>query len=166
MHNVLRSPPHLLTLAGGLIYSLSAKGQHIDEPLSKWLGLIRRKKTPTLFIEWKLPSGYTDDDAQNLFRKAFRRHKRVSSKATCLFPIREVVTIMHPDHVGNEKFIFELLPTLAKAGALGKTFARHFDKTEFELATYTIDILYGAIKAAEKKERDRKSVSRTTSAVK
>jgi hypothetical protein len=63
---------------------------------------------------------------------------------------------MHPEYVGEEKFIFDLLPKLAKAGALGKTYSINFSESEFELDTYSIDVLNGAIRMAEKREQARR----------
>jgi hypothetical protein len=80
--NAGNGPPHLLAIAGGLVYSLSVKGQHIDEPLSHWLAIIRRKKIPTLFIEWRVPAAYPITGVQNLFRKSTKRYRRVTVNAT------------------------------------------------------------------------------------
>jgi hypothetical protein len=124
--DALTAPPHLLISHHGSVYSLSVNGRQLGSPLKKLLDYVQRKKIPTLLVEWHWP-----ENENHLARlsAAFSRYPRVQAGSiSCLHPIRDLAVQLHGAKMQEANFIFELLPLLKEAGALGQTFS-------FELET-------------------------------
>jgi hypothetical protein len=155
--NALSIPPHLLASVDGTLYSITVAGQHAGSPLDKFLQLVHRKKAPTLFVEWKLPAGWSTERLESELRKNVGRYTRVEEgKASCLSPIRDTAATLHGPEMHSAGFIFELFPLMQTLGALGETFGLHMESAKqsdgsFHLLTYDSEELRNAIVAAKKK---------------
>ena len=142
LFNVTAIPPHLLLSVDGKIYSITDSGKQMGSSLEKFLGFIKRKKNPTIFIEWVHLTSLQLDNFSNLTIDVFKKYDRVvEGKVSCLFPIREVVSKVLGNEMNSANFIFELLPMMEKANALGKVYQLNMEELitngEFELLTYT-----------------------------
>ncbi|CAN5914938.1 hypothetical protein BH11BAC7_BH11BAC7_26740 [soil metagenome] len=139
LFNVTSTPPHLLLAVDGKIYSITDSGRQVGSPLEKLLLFIKRKNIPSIFVEWKTSNV---ESVEKITKEQFSRYERVvEGKISCLFPIRDVVANVLGEEFKKAGFIFELLPLMEKAGALGNTFELNMQSAmtngSFELITYT-----------------------------
>lgn len=138
LFNATSLPPHLLLCIDSEVYSITDSGRQLGSPLEKLVGFIKRKNVPAIFVEWAVPSEKLNNKAKEIFQKYERV---VEGKISCLFPIRDVVAEVLGNEMMKANFIFELLPMMEKANALGKVFELNMGNAivngRFELLTYT-----------------------------
>lgn len=144
-------PPHLLLSIDGKIYSLTDAGRQMGSSLEKLLLFVKRKKVPTLFVEWSDTKGMGSEKLENLVRNCFLKYDRVKDgKVSCLFPIRDAVSAILGEEMETANFVFELLPLMEKQKALGKVFEMNMrneiENGEFELLRYTEEELKEALR--------------------
>lgn len=150
--NATKIPPHLLISHEGKVYSVSVSGRQMASPLNKLESYISRKSVPTLFIEWKLPENHSSEYFETLLQESFAPYPRLEAgKTSCLSPIRDFAAKLYGDQMNEARFIFELLPLLASANAIGKTIALHLNETEsvFRFQQYNEAEIEDAIRTAE-----------------
>ena len=153
--HALRVPPHLFLSVNGSVYSLSVHGQHVDEPIEKYLELVHRKRIPSLFVEWEFSGNIPASELKNEIKRNVRKYKRVDSNVSCLFPIRDTAANFFGDEMKKASFIFELLPLLQKKNSLGKSYSYFLEQQisqggKFELQTYSAKQLYDSIAEKQK----------------
>jgi hypothetical protein len=148
LFNATSLPPHLLLSIDGEVYSITDSGRQLGSPLEKLLLFIKRKNIPALFIEWKV------EKAKLQARQNFLKYDRViEGKVSCLFPIRDIVADVLGDEMKKADFIFELLPAMQQANALGESFELNMESAivngSFELLTYTNEQMKQALQPAK-----------------
>jgi hypothetical protein len=154
LFNASSIPPHLLLSINGAIYSITDSGRQLGSPLEKLVLFIKRKNVPAIFVEWRQLESWKVDRLENLALECFSKYERVvEGKVSCLFPIRDVVAAVLGDELKKAGFIFELLPAMQKANALGESFELNMGSaivdSSFELLTYTNEQLKQALQPAK-----------------
>ncbi len=155
LFNVTAIPPHLLLSVNGKIYSITDSGRQMGSSLEKLIGFVKRKNVPTVFVEWILLESWNVERMESEARKCFLKYDRVvEGKISCLFPIRDVAAAVLGNEMNEAGFIFELLPLMDKANAIGKTFALNLPNEmivngDFELPTYDNDQLRRSLQSAQ-----------------
>jgi hypothetical protein len=157
LFNATTLPPHLLLSVNGKIYSITDSGRQMGSSLEKFILFVKRKKIPTILIEWAVKKDFTDyTDLETEIRAVFSKYdKVVAGKVSCLFPIRDVVASLLGNEMKNANFIFELLPLMEKANAIGQSFYFNMENTinsdgSFELLTYNEIDLEEALRSEKK----------------
>lgn len=150
LFNATAIPPHLLLSIHGEIFSITDSGRQLGSPLEKMVGFIKRKNVPVLFVEWKTENA---ESLKNIARKHFLAYdKVVEGKVSCLFPIRDVAADVLGEEMKQANFIFELLPMMEKANAIGEISELNMGNAivngNFELLTYTTDQMKTALQSA------------------
>ena len=145
LFNTTTVPPHLLLSVNGKIYSITDSGRQLGSPLEKLILFVKRKNVPTLFVEWKFATDFTDLNFVKLeseIKNCFLKYdKVVEGKVSCLFPIRDVAAKILGDEMNAANFIFELLPMMENKNALEKSYSLNMSAEisngNFELLTYS-----------------------------
>lgn len=150
LFNATAIPPHLLLSIHGEIFSITDSGRQLGSPLEKLVGFIKRKNVPVLFVEWKTEN---TGSLKTAAREHFMKYdKVVEGKVSCLFPVRDVVAGVLGEEMKQANFIFELLPMMEKANALGEVTELNMGTAivngSFELLTYTNEQMKEALQSA------------------
>jgi hypothetical protein len=150
LFNATALPPHLLLSINGEIFSITDSGRQMGSPLVKLAAFIKRKNVPAIFIEWKFENV---QQLKNSAREHFIKYERVvEGKASCLFPVRDVAANILGEEMKQANFIFELLPLMKKANALGEIFELNMRNAivngSFVLLTYTNEQMKEALQSA------------------
>ncbi|MBL4624508.1 MAG: hypothetical protein JKY42_05150 [Flavobacteriales bacterium] len=100
------TPPHLGLIYNRQYFSLTVKGQALDdiEVLNK---LIQRKQIKTLFFRLS-----DRENELSTIMEAFVEKERVKGNITCLLPIKTALSHLYSETIASAKFIFEVLPEL------------------------------------------------------
>lgn len=139
-----RIPPHILLSVNGKLFSLSVKGNLVDEDLILYLRTIKKHKIETLFIKFFVPEIFTMSQLHQTITKITLSYPHLEpGSITCLAPVKDFCSNIYHTDTKDVKFIFDLLPKLEKQGIIGCTYHLNMEKyllseNNFALNTYSM----------------------------
>jgi len=148
-----QTPPHLVLINDGKVFSLSVKGVEIGGSLPNLLKLIQVKQMPCLFFEVRKPDNVTDfNSSLNL---SFLRFNSLGlNGVTCLSPIKNFFSQAYHIHTGSVNLIFDLLPLLFTskqiAGVTQLNLSHNIYDSTFKLEKYDMSKVVNAIEKVQK----------------
>lgn len=138
-----RIPPHLIFINDGWYYSLEYNGLK-QGSVSSLLKTFEIKIIPVLFIKIIMLFD------KKLVKKIFEKYSLQKENATCLEPIKELMT----EPTAN--YIYELVPLLLKRRAISGFYHLNMEKllanNQFEFRNYTKKEIFEHINKLKKKD--------------
>lgn len=110
--NCHKSPPHLVFVDDGFIYSLE-HGSNRKYESDRLFKLIQQKKKPSIFFQLNV-------DTQGTTNRAFSAYSQLKSGQTCLNPIIDVLSGLGIEKIRNCEYIYQLIPELKAQGLLNE----------------------------------------------
>ena len=138
-----RTPPHLALVAKGEWFSITYKGGEIGLPVAQRLGLLMKRRVAALCVSLAVDEPV---DAAMIFRA----NAELGPNATCLDPIKQVLSAHTGLRCEDAASIHELLPQLRNAELTGITGSLNMGVGDsFTIAAYSRADILRAIEALQ-----------------
>ncbi len=103
--NCHKSPPHLVFVDDGFVYSLEYEASRkYESPLL--FKLIQQRVKPSIFFRINL-------DTKGITDSVFSDYDKIESQQTCLNPIKDILKTCGINDVEQCEYVYELIPELA-----------------------------------------------------
>ena len=144
--NAERKPPHIAVLINGKLYSLTAKGRQIGDPVDLLAKSIHIRSIKTLFFALTPP---ITDAEKAMGRSLMSYEKAEAGKISCLSPLKDFFAQAYPIDAHKANYVFELLPLLYQQKAIMDVYHLNMENETKEKSylfpSYTMDEIYSNI---------------------
>jgi len=153
IYRATRIPPHIGIITNGLLYDITAVGPNIELPVLEFYRTALKRKTEVLFVELK----NSNLDTNKIIGEKVKKHWKVTTKTSCLAPVKEFLEETYKIDASSSNFIFDLLPVLYKGNVIEAVSEINLSKkikdNVFELTKYTQKDIENCIAALNRKEK-------------
>lgn len=145
-----KTPPHLILIIKGKIYSISTKGKQVGEPLEALLKTISLKQIQSLFFQIDLSVlNINEQAAKDSMDQIMQKYTGVNETVTCLYPLKDFFSANLSVDINKASVVFHLIPELYKHNCIKNVYhlflGDRINDNNIELNTYTIKDIYRRI---------------------